>query len=334
MRITLLTGTVVLMLASLAEAQPATLRFLPTVYYNNFSHKYPPALRVNVGDTVRSESVDAVGFDRTGNQIARRGNPVTGPFYITNAKPGDILAVTLVSVTLNRDYATTIETFVQRSFPKSEMKEIYGRNGKLVKWTLDIGRGVARPQTVHEHLEGLAVPLHPFMGCLGVAPPASADEPLTYFADAFGGNMDFYKVTAGATVYLPIYHDGALLFLGDGHAAQGDGEINGDALETSMDFSFVCQVIKGGRGIDFPRMEDADHLMALAMDKTMDLTLPRATQELVEWLQEDYKLSLREATQVVGPSIEYKITTLAGPKVVIAAMIRKDRLSGLTRHQP
>lgn len=316
------------LLTAPAWAQPASLRFVPTQFYNTFSHKYPPVLRIKQGDTVRSESVDALGFDRTGTQMAKRGNPVTGPFYVEDAKPGDMLAVTLVAVTLNRNYATTIETFVGRSYPKAEMKDIFGRNGKLVKWTLDIERGMAKPQTTHEHLEDLTVPLHPFMGCLSVAPPVTADEPLTYFAGSYGGNMDFYKVTAGTTVYLPIYHEGALLFLGDGHAAQGDGEINGDALETSMDFAFICRVIKGV-SIDFPRAEDADHLMAMAIDKTMDLALPRATKELVKWLQEEYGLSLREATQVLGPSVEYKITTLAGPHVVIVAMILKDRLKGL-----
>jgi len=314
-----------------AFGQPKSIEFKPTVFYNNFSHKFPSVLTVQQGDTIRSESADAGGFDKSGVRVAKRGNPLTGPFYIDGASPGDILAITLTTVSLNRDYATTVEGFVKRSFPMEAMKEVYGRNAKLVKWTLDKKSGYARPQSVHEHLENFKVPLSPFMGCVGVAAPAKRKEPLTYFADEYGGNMDFYKVTKGATIYLPVFHEGALLYIGDAHAAQGDGEINGDALETSMDFAFVARVIKGEPQIKFPRIEDSEHIIAMAMDKTLEQAIKKATLGLVEWLQKDYNLSLKEVTQVIGTSIEYRIPTLAGPKLEIAAMIKKKNLIGLRK---
>ena len=314
-----------------AWGQPKRVDFNPTTYYRNFSHKIPPVIKIAQGDTLVSESVDAGGLDKTGTRVAERGNPLTGPFYIEGASPGDIIAITLTKVSLNRDYATTVETFVRRSMPMDNIKEIYARNAKGIKWTLDRVNGYAKPQTVHEHLENFRVELKPFMGCVGLAAPVKSKEPLTYFADQYGGNMDFYKVTKGATVYLPVFHEGALLYIGDGHAVQGDGEINGDALETSMDFAFVARVIKGDSKITFPRIEDSEHIIAMGMDKTLEDALKTATLGLLEWVQKDYGLSLKEAAQVIGPSIEYRIPTLAGPKLEVAAMLKKEILKGLKK---
>ena len=314
-----------------ASGQSKSITFKPTVYYNNFSQKFPPALVVHQGDTIKSESVDAGGFDKKGERIAKRGNPLTGPFYIDSAAAGDIVAITLTNVSLNRDYATTVEGFVKRSLPMETIKEVYGRNAKLVKWTLDIKNGFAIPDFAHEHLESFKIPLRPFLGCVGLAAPQESKEPLTYFADVYGGNMDFYKITHGATIYLPVFHEGGLLYLGDGHAAQGDGELNGDALETSMDFAFVARVIKGKPQIKFPLIEDSEHIIAMAMDKTLEQALKKATLGLLEWLQISYNLTLKEATQVIGHLIEYRIPTLAGPKLEVAAMIKKEYLAGLKK---
>ena len=311
--------------------QPKSIQFKPTVYYNNFSYKFPPVLKVQQGDTIKSESVDAGGTDKNGVRIAKRGNPVTGPFFIEGASPGDIVAITLTSVSLNRDNATTVGGFVKRSLPMEAMQEVYGRNAKLIKWKLDTIHGYATPLFENEHLGNFKVPLNPFMGCLGLAAPSKSGEPLTYFADEYGGNMDFSKVTKGATIYLPVFHEGALLYIGDGHALQGDGELNGDALETSMDFAFIAKVIKGEPKLAFPRIEDSEYIVSMAMDKSLEQALKKATLGLLEWLQKDYNLNLVEASQVIGSSIEYRIPTLAGPKLEIAAMIKKKILSGLKK---
>lgn len=311
--------------------QPKSIQFKPTVYYNNFSHKFPAVLKVQQGDTIKSESVDAGGTDKNGERIAKRGNPVTGPFFIEGASHGDIVAITLTSVSLNRDNATTVGGFVKRSLPMDAMKEVFGRNARLVKWKLDTKSGYATPELVSEHFIDFKVPLNPFMGCLGLAAPLKSKEPLTYFADEYGGNMDFYKVTTGATIYLPVFHEGGLLYIGDGHAEQGDGEINGDALETSMDFAFVARVIKGQPKIAFPRIEDSEHIVSMGMANTFEIAIKNATLGLLEWLQKDYNLTLKEASQVIGPLIEYRTPTLAGPKIEIAAMIKKKNLIGIKK---
>lgn len=314
-----------------AFGQFKSIQFKPTVYYNNFSYKFPAVIKIQQGDTIRSESVDAGGIDKNGERIAKRGNPVTGPFFIEGASPGDIVAITLTSVSLNRNYATTVGGFVKRSLPMDAMREVYGRKAKLVKWKLDTINGYATPLFENEHLENFRVPLNPFMGCLGVAAPSESGEPLTYFADEYGGNMDFNKITKGATIYLPVFHEGALLYIGDGHALQGDGELNGDALETSMDFAFVAKVIKGEPKIAFPRIEDSEYIISMAMDKTLEQAFKNATLGLLEWLKKDYNLTLVEASQVIGTCAEYRIPAVADPKLEIAAMIKKKYLIGLKK---
>lgn len=327
------TLTLSLILSTLTVfGQPKRIEFKPAAYYRKFSHKIPPAHRISPGDTLVSETVDAGGFDKTGMRVGPSGNPQTGPFYVEGAMPGDVLAVTLTRVSLNRDYALTVEQFVKRSLPFEVVKPIFARNATQVKWTLDRKAGYAFPQVTHERLGNFKVPLRPFFGCVAVAAPSKDKEPLTYFAGQFGGNMDFYRVTQGATIYLPVFHEGALLYIGDGHALQGDGEITGDALETSMDFSLVTKVIKSNKlQLKFPRMEDSEYMMAMATGKTLEDALKLATLGLLEWVQQDYGLSLNEASQVLGPLMEYRIPTLAGPEVEIVAMVNKEILKGLTK---
>lgn len=313
--------------------QNKRIDFQPTVFYRTFSSNNSPVLKIFPGDTIFSESVDAGGFDKTGTRVAERGNPLTGPFYVDGASIGDVIAVTLTKVSLNRNYATTVEGFVPRSLPKDIIKKTW-RNAKLVKWTLDIEKGYAYPNVVHEHLKNFKVPLTPFLGCVGVAAPSKRKETLTYFAGPFGGNLDFSKVTQGATIYLPVFHDGAFLYLGDGHAVQGDGELTGDALETSMSFAFTTRIIKKEElTLNFPRVEDSTYIISVALDKTLDNALKIATKGLLDWLQHDYQLSFLEATQVIGTSIEYRIPAIAGPKVEIAAMLKKGVLENLKKYK-
>lgn len=307
--------------------------FQPTVFYRTFSPNNNPVLKIIPGDTIFSESVDAGGFDKTGTRVTERGNPLTGPFYVEGVSKGDVIAVTLTKVSLNRNYATTVEGFVPRSLPKDIIKKTW-RNAKLAKWDLDIEKGYAYPNVVHEHLKNFKVALTPFLGCVGVAAPSKRKETLTYFAGPFGGNMDFSKVTQGATIYLPVFHDGAFLYVGDGHAVQGDGELTGDALETSMSFAFVTRIIKKEvLTLTFPRIEDSTFIISVAFDKTLDNALKIATKGLLDWIQQDYHLSFLEATHVIGTSIEYKIPALAGPEVEIAAMLKKEILMNLKKYK-
>jgi acetamidase/formamidase len=148
------------------------------------------------------------------------GNPETGPFYIETASPGDTLVVHFTRIRLNRDYAVSDDGIVERGLNSDtavKMKDV----GKDVRWHLDLQRGVATSEKPGGHLKQYSVPLRPMLGCVATAPSFSQAPPPTGDSGGFGGNMDFNEIVEGATVYLPVTAPGAMLYLGDGHAAQG-----------------------------------------------------------------------------------------------------------------
>lgn len=311
--------------------QKLPIHFIPTTFYHKFSVHTEPALRIKSGDTVWTETIDAGGFDKNGVKREKGGNPLTGPFFIENTMPGDVLAVTLTKVSLNRATAFTTESFSSRSLPKAIAAQF--KRSRLVHWKLDTQSGYATVMdTSYEHLQAFKIPLSPFLGCIGVAPSNKKNEILSFFQGPFGGNLDYSRVAQGATIYLPVFHEGSFLYIGDGHALQGDGEIAGNALETSLDIKFTVVVIKKEMlQISFPRLEDATYLMTVGVDKSLDNAIKIATSGLLDWLQTDYHLSLKEATQVMSTSIEYTIAEIADPEVEVVAKIKKELLTGLKK---
>jgi acetamidase/formamidase len=140
--------------------------------------------------------------------------------------------------------------------------------------------------------------------------------------------MDYNQIREGTTIYLPVYALGALLFVGDGHAAEGDGELTGDALETSMDVEFTVNLIKGEmRGN--PRAENDEFLMALGIANSLPEAVQAATSDLANWLQHDYKLDANEAAMVLGTAMQYNIAEVVDPLVHVVAKVRKDALANL-----
>lgn len=307
------------------------VHFIPSTFSNSFSLNNTPVLTINSGDTVMTETIDAAGFDKNAVKRQHGGNPLTGPFYIKDSKPGDILAVTFTRISLNRSYAFTTESFVSRSLPKATIKLLPPEH--IARWNLDVKNGFASPDSAFEHLGHFKVPFHPFLGCVGVAPSNRKNEVLSFFQGAYGGNLDFSKIAQGATIYLPVFHEGAYLYIGDAHALQGDGELAGNALETSMDVEFTVNIIENdSTGIQDPRVEDSEYIMVIGIDNSLDGALKTATCGLLMWLQNDYHLSLVEATQVMSTSIEYTIAEIADPNVEVVAKIRKGILNGLNKH--
>jgi len=310
-----------------------TIQFTPTMYSHVFSAQPAPVLRIRQGDTVHTTSVDAGGLDYTGTKVTERGNPLTGPFYIEGAEPGDVLAITLTNVSLNRNFATTLNALVPKVLPKSTAMKTW-RSAKLLRWKLDLETMLGSPMDTSLHLQNLSVPLHPFLGCVGVAPEGNK-QISTGASGEYGGNLDFSFITTGATVYLPVYHSGGLLYLGDGHAVQGDGELNGDALETSMNFSFTVRTLKK---VDFPlevpMVENADYLMFFAIESSLDKSAKTSTMAMNNWLQNRYRLSSKQASQVIGPALQYKIPKIAGGISEVVALITKHILKQLENNTP
>ena len=301
--------------------------FVPPTFYRQFSAANKPVLTIAPGDSVHTTTVDAGGKDEKGVTRVLGGNPETGPFDVETAAPGDTLAVHLTRVRLNRDWAESDDFVVGRALDSDlavKMKDA----GKTVRWHLDAEHGVATPEKPAEHLTRYKVPLRPMLGCVAVAPNVAQAAPGTGDSGRYGGNMDFNEIVEGATVYLPVSVPGALLYVGDGHALQGDGELNGNALETSMDVEFTVDVIPGKR-IAGPRVEAATHIMAMGLGGSLDDAFRGATANMAEWLTDEYKLTPSEVAQVLGTSAEYKVSEVADRNAGIVLKINKERLKSL-----
>src|SRR5580692_3461795 len=306
--------------------------FTPTVFYRQFSAANKPVLTVAPGDTIHTTTVDAGGKDEKGVTRVVGGNPETGPFYVETAAPGDTLVVHLTRLRLNRNFAESDDFVVGRALDTGlavKMKDM----GKTIRWHLDTQRGVATPEKPSEHLKQYTVPLRPMLGCVAVAPGSAQAAPGTGDSGRWGGNMDFNEIVEGATIYLPVSVPGALLYVGDGHAAQGDGELNGNALETSMDVEFTVDVIPA-KSVRGPRVESATHIMAMGLSGSLDDAMREATANMAQWLTDEYKLTPSEVAQVLGTSAEYKVSEVADRNAGMVLKISKERLLPLALAAP
>lgn len=311
------------------KAKPVRHAFVPTTFYRQFSAANKPVLTIGAGDTIATTTVDAGGNDAKGDPRVLGGNPQTGPFYVEGAVPGDTLVVHVVHLRLNRDYAISDDGLVPRALgPElaTKMKD----TGKDVRWHLDRAKGLATSEK-GEHLASYKVPVHPMLGCIGVAPNPTQAAPPTQDSGSWGGNMDFNGVGEGATVYLPVRNPGALLYFGDGHAAQGDGELNGNALETSLDVEVTVDVIPG-KSVPNPRVETATQWIAMGLDGSIDDAFRAATANMAAWLDERYTLTPSEVAQILGTSAQYRVSEVADRNAGVVLAIDKDRLRGLPAH--
>jgi acetamidase/formamidase len=241
--------------------------FEPTAFHRVFSGAIPPVLHVFPGDTVKTWSVDAGGMDAKGVRRSLGGNPETGPFYVEGAFPGDTLVVKLKHVRLNRDTAFSSGSIAAHAITPGYVEDRKSAKDYNSEWVLDREKGVARLAKPTAALRNYTVPLRPMLGCVGVAPQGRMVF-RTGYPGSFGGNMDYNRLREGVTLYLPVYQPGALLFMGDGHAAQGDGELTGNALETSMDIEFAVDVIPR-KSLAMPRAEDDEYLMAMGIARSL-----------------------------------------------------------------
>jgi acetamidase/formamidase len=308
-------------------AVPKVHDFEPTEFHRVFSDAIAPVLHIFPGDTVRTWTVDAGGIDSKGARRSRGGNPETGPFYIEGALPGDTLAVKLNRIRLNRDSAVSGDRIVNSALSSGYVQQTKYDDKFESDWVLDRKNGIGRLKKPSERLKNYQVQLQPMLGCVAVAPPGHQAFRTGYLG-AFGGNMDYNQIREGTTLYFPVFAPGALLFVGDGHAAQGDGELTGDALETSMDVEFTVQLIKG-ESTGGPRAENADYLMALGIANSLPEAVQSATTGLANWLQHDLKLEPNEVAVVLGTAVQYNIAELVDPLVHVVAKIHKSALAGL-----
>jgi len=316
------------------RASPPTARspqrheFTPTKFYRQFSALNEPVLHISPGDSVHTTTVDAGGTDEKSVRRVLGGNPETGPFYIEGAQPGDTLAVHLDKVRLNRDWAISDDDLVPRAVDTEwsvKMKDA----GKSVKWHLDMARGVATLEKPSAGLKNYSVPLRPMLGCVATAQQPAAAAPGTGDSGGFGGNMDLNEVVEGATLYLPVRTPGAMLYVGDGHAAQGDGELNGNALETSMDVEFTVELISGKR-MPTPFLESPTHFMMVGLAGSIDDAFREATVGMASWLSDKYGLTATEVAELLGTAAEYHVNEVADRNAGVVLKLNKKLLAALT----
>lgn len=298
--------------------------FTPTVYYTAIGG-HTPVLTIQPGDQVLTTTVDAAGQDQTGAQVTGRGNPMTGPFYIEGAQPGDRLVLHIERITPNRPNGWTTQTLAANVVEPGYVTELFqlpkSQPRELAIWDLDVNAETATLREPRTRLGSLTLPLDPMLGCFGVA-PRGGQSISTATAGPHGGNMDYRGFRAGTTVYLPVAVPGALFYLGDGHAVQGDGEIGGTGIETSMQVEFRVDLQKN-RPVEWPRGEDAAYIFTVGNARPLDQALQHATTEMMRWLQEDFGLDAHSAGILLGQTVEYSIGNVFDPAYTMVCKLSK-----------
>ena len=300
-----------------------THHFAPTHYYTSIG-SHEPVLRIQPGDTVITTTVDARGQDVNAQQITAPGNPMTGPFYIEGAEPGDTLVVRLDKLTPNRTYGWTARMLaanvVDPNYVPSLPWPTDGPKGPA-KWHVDATAWTATLVEPETKLGPLTLPLNPMVGCFGVA-PAGGQAISTATSAEHGGNMDYNGFVEGVTVYFPVAAAGALFHIGDGHATQGDGEIVGTGIEISFDVQFTVDLLKGQR-IGWPRGENEEYIFTCGNARPLDQCVQHATTEMVKWLQEGYGLDAYGANILMGQTVKYDLGNIFDPAFTMVCKMPK-----------
>src|SRR5207244_6054287 len=289
---------------------PATLE---TTQWGWFDNAQPPVLRVNSGDTVVMETmmhshnqivpgttIDQIKKLRT-DYPGRGPHTMTGPIYVEGAEPGDVLKVTINKI-VPRAYATNFN--VPGMF--GEFPKVY-EDGQVKYFYLDWDRKIV------EFLPGIEIPLKPFPGTLAVA----RKEPGRYSTvppGEYAGNMDIRDFSEGTTLYVPVHVRGALLWSGDSHAAQGNGEVNLTAIETAFkELNITVEVIKG-KPLDFPRIETKTSWLTMGFDQDLNKAWDQAKTQTVKLLSEQRNVSADQAAKLMTTVSDCRVSQVVNIK--------------------
>lgn len=288
--------------------------------HNKFSSAIPPVLRVPNGAVIEAFTEDASdeqfdlgsGLDDLDSLDFGPIHPITGPVYVEGAQPGDILKVTLHEVEVGDWGWNAIVPgfgFLADTLPGKYLR-IYelGPDKEYVQFN-----------------ENIRIPLRPFPGVMGVAPPT--EEMLSTIPPrANGGNMDDPNLTAGTTVYFPVFVEGGLFSIGDGHATQGLGEVCGTAIEAPLRIIYQIEVIKG-RTIQEPQYETDDYYATTGFAPTIDEAAKKATLYMIEYLVAQHELSTEEAYALCSLAGDLKIAEVVDvPNMLVTMHLSKSVL--------
>ncbi len=301
-----------------------------TVHWGHFDAALPPALTVDSGDRVTIECVSGnpewlppANADleilpelRLVHQKVKRGpgaHILTGPIYVNGAMAGDVLEVKILDIELRQDWGFNLFRPYAGTLPE-DFPHSYVAYMRLDR--------AARTATLPC---GLKVPLAPFFGQLGVAPPKAHGSQSSREPREFGGNLDCKDLTAGSTIYLPVWNDGALFSTGDGHAAQGHGEVDGTAIETSLKGTFEFHVRKD-LGWKLPRAETPTHLIAFGLHADLDDAAAMALRQMIDWIVALTAIAKDEAYALCSMACDLHVTQTVNAVKGVHAMIAKSIL--------
>lgn len=313
-----------------ARAETYHLKASPeTVVVGYYWSEAKPALKIHSGDTVEIETVSqsparlaelgvpkeqippAIEAISKSPDHGPGGHVLTGPIYIEGAEPGDVLEVRIQKLDLTEPWAVngfrSTSGFLPEDFPYSRSKLIH----------LD------RKRMMGVFGEGIDVPLRPFFGSMGVAPPATAGRFNSAPPWIHAGNLDNKEFVAGTTLYIPVHVRGALFEVGDGHAGQGDGEVDITAMETPLTGTFEFVVRKDMRLI-WPRGETPTHYIVMGMDEELVIATKIAVREMVDFLVKAAGLSKDDAYMLSSIAADFHITQLVDGKKGVHGMILKS----------
>ena len=317
--------------AGRAGAASYELKATPeTVVVGYYWSEAKPALKIQSGDTVKIQTATggaaraiAAGvpkeqipeaFDRIGKEVKDRGpggHTLTGPVYVEGAEPGDVLEVRIQKIDLGVPYAMnafrSTAGFLEEDFP-------YSRS-KIIKLDEKRMMGIFG--------NGIEIPLKPFFGSMGVAPPESAGRYNSAPPWIHGGNMDNKEFVAGTTLYLPVHVKGALFEVGDAHAGQGDGEVDIQAMETSLVGTFQF-VVRKDMHLTWPRGETATHYIVMGMDEELVIATRIAVREMIDFLVTQKGMSKDDAYMLTSVAADFHITQLVDGKKGVHGMILKS----------
>ena len=322
----------VLCLPVVRAQAPHELRLTPEhVHWGYYDAKVAPALRVASGDRVRVETMIAGGLQRlrlagaaeseipdalklVEQSVTERGpgaHPLTGPIFIEGAQPGDTLEIRILAIEFLHNYGVNAFSpgsgVLADEFPYQALK--------LLRWSAGADRVEFAP--------GVTLPIAPFFGSIGVAPPALTGRISSRPPGWHGGNLDNKDLVVGSTLYLPVHVPGALLSIGDGHARQGDGEVTGTALETSLRGTFELRLRKAER-LRWPRAETPTHYIAMGLNEDLDEATRLAVREMVDFLVAEKKLSRDAAYMLCALAADLHVTQAVDATKGVHASIAKS----------
>lgn len=296
-----------------------THRFIPTIWHTVLA-ALPPAITIDSGDTIVTETIDANGWDKNDEKVASPPNPMNGPIAVRGAEPGDSLKVEIIAMRPIRASGWTRASLAGNVVDPEFVRELPPRD--RATWRIDRNALTVTLDNPPKGLEHLVLPYDPMIGCFGVA-PAGGQAISTATSAENGGNMDYRRFGPGTTVWFPVSEPGALFFLGDCHAVQGDGEIVGTGVETCCEITVRLTVEK--KTISWPRGETADEIFTIGNARPLDQALQHATTEMARWLGE-MGLDLTAASHLLGQVVRYDIANVFDPAYTIACRVEKKWL--------